>query len=162
MNGYILDTNVFNRAADGQIQLPDLHSEVHYFAAHVQLDELSATKDETRRAALLQQFFAIDPMPLPTESFVYDVSRWDLAKWGDGILFPRIKALLDARNHAKSSNIQDALIAETAIKNSLTLVSEDADLLVVVSQLGDSAVRVGQIDPSGSHSEVPRGKIRGA
>ena len=162
VNGYILDTNVFNWAADGRIQLPDLPSELHYFATHVQLDELSATKDETGRTALLHQFFAVGPMPLPTGSFVYDVSRWDLAKWGDGILFPRIKALLDARNHAKSSNIQDALIAETAIKNSLTLVSEDADLLKVVSQLGGSAVRVREIDHSGSHTEVPRGKTRGA
>jgi hypothetical protein len=162
VNGFILDTNVFNRAVDGGIRLPDLPSDLQYFATHVQLDELTATKDEIRRNALLEQFVAVGPMPLPTESFVYDVSRWDLAKWGDGILFPQIKALLDARNHAKSSNTQDALVAETAIKNSLTLVSEDSDLLQVVSQIGGSAIRVSQIDPSRPHSEVPRSKTRGA
>lgn len=156
MNGYTPDTNVLNGAADGRSQLPDLQSEVHYYATHIQVDELSATKDETRRTSLLQEFLTIDPIRLPTESFVYDVSRWDLAKWGDGILFPQIRALLDARNHAKSSNIQDALIAETAIKNSLTLVSEDADLRLVVHHLGGSAVRVGQIDPSGSRSQALR------
>ncbi len=80
--------------------------------------------------------------------------------WPNGVMesyTPRSKPFSTPGIIAKSSNIQDALIAETAIKNSLTLVSEDSDLLLVVASLAALLSESGQIDPSGSPSEAVRG-----
>ncbi len=145
MNGYILDTNVFNRVLDGQLQLPALEVGVSYFATHVQLDELAATREEPRRERLLEQFSSIAPVPIPTESFVLDVSRLDLARLGEGVLYLKIRDELNKRNKSKVNNAQDALIAETAINNALVLVTEDTDLLTVVSKEGGSAIRIHEI-----------------
>jgi hypothetical protein len=52
MTKYMLDTNIFNRVLDGDIPVVDFQ-DLHVFATHVQLDELNATKDTARAAALL-------------------------------------------------------------------------------------------------------------
>jgi predicted nucleic acid-binding protein len=46
---------------------------------------------------------------------------------------------LNQLNKAKSNNIQDALIAETALANDLTLVTEDRDLSQIVTDFGGAA-----------------------
>ena len=140
MRGYILDTNVYNLVLDGKIDLPVLAGPLSYYATHVQMDELAATPDEDRRDGLLRRFQAIPAETLPTESLVLDVSRLGHAKVSDGALFSQIRELLDARNNRKASNTQDALIAETAINNSLTLVTGDGDLLAVTRALGGLAL----------------------
>ena len=152
MNGYILDTNVFNRVLDGALRLPALDVDVSYFATHVQLDELAATRDDLRRKRLLEQFSSIAPESIPTDTFVWDVSRLDLARLGDGVLFTRIRDDLAKLNKGKLNNIQDALIAETAINNGLVLVTEDRDLRIVVSREGGSAIRIQDINPSGPNN----------
>lgn len=95
---------------------------------HIQVDEINKTKDEERRAKLLLIQASLHCKLLPTQSFVYDVSRWDHAKLGDGKLFTSLKAELDILNGRKKNNVRDALIAEAAIGNGYTLVTADADL----------------------------------
>jgi hypothetical protein len=79
---YILDTNIFNRALDGDINLGALKSNVELFATHIELAELQKTRNPMRRAALLEVFRAAGPKQIPTESAVWDVSRWDATKLG--------------------------------------------------------------------------------
>jgi predicted nucleic acid-binding protein len=126
---YILDTTVFNRLADERIHLSDISTEGVFVATHVQLDELRATplRCNGRRDELIAAFDGVGPLLVPTESFCFDVSRFDSAKWSDGQLFKSLKARLDA-GKKKASNTQDALIAEVAIVQRLTLVTADTDL----------------------------------
>jgi predicted nucleic acid-binding protein len=68
---------------------------------------------------------------------VWDVSSWDECKWGnDGDnLYEVIRDDLNKFRN-KPNNIQDALIAETAIRNALVLVTNDKDLKNVAQKHG--------------------------
>lgn len=161
MNRYMLDTNIFNKILDGNIGL-NLRGD--FFATHVQMDEILATTNECRRNQLLEIFKNILQRNWPTESSVWDVSKWDQCKWGNeekiistesfildysrmdmaklsgDDLYIKIKNSLDQRNKKKSSNIQDALIAETAIKNNLILVTNDKDLKEVFKEYSENVM----------------------
>ena len=71
-----------------------------------------------------------------TSSIVWDVSKWGRARWSDGILFRQLKERLDELNRNKTNNSKDIAIAETALKENLTLVTHDRDLARVVVELG--------------------------
>ena len=140
-SGYILDTNIFNRILDAGIESFALGNGVEVYITHVQKNELAATKTPERRSRLLEVLHTIDPAQIPTESAIWDVSEWDNAKWPkDDGLFDTILDTLDSRNDRKCNNKQDVLIAETAIRNGLILVTEDRKLAQIVSELGGKSV----------------------
>jgi predicted nucleic acid-binding protein len=132
----ILDTNVFNRIVEESVRLDGIPGCAEFYATHVQLDELRATpQDNPKREKLLAAFQQVGPHLLPTESFCWDVSRFDNAKWSDGQLFKSLKASLDAKKK-RTSNTQDALIAEVAIVQGLTLVTADKNLAETAREHG--------------------------
>lgn len=134
MPNYMFDTNIFNRILDKRIEINRFRRKANFYATHVQFDELKATSNTQRRQELISVFEEITGNnKIPSASFVLDVSRLGEAKLGDKNinLYSKIKTELDKQNNNKSNNIQDALIAETAIKNKVTLVTEDTDLLAV-------------------------------
>ena len=88
-------------------------------------------------------FTSLSPNKLITESTVWGVSNWDEAKWPDSDgLFDKIRnrvAELDKEGKKKSTaeNIaRDTLIAETAIKNKIALVSDDRNLRTATMEFG--------------------------
>lgn len=151
---YMFDTNIFNRILDRSL---DLELEDLYYVTHIQKDELMAESNEERRELLLKTFNLIQSVSIPTESAIWGVSKWDQCKWGDednattiptesfalgiskfemaklsdGDLYSKILYSLNSRKK-RSNNVQDALIAETAIKNEITLVTCDKALKDVV------------------------------
>jgi hypothetical protein len=131
---YVVDTCVFNWLADGLINSEALPSDGGFAITHIQVDEINKTKDEDRRAKLILVQVSLHCKLLPTESFLLDVSRLDHAKLGDGQLFTSIKTELDKLNRAKKNNNRDALIAEAAVQNGLTLITADEDLKSVTEQ----------------------------
>lgn len=157
--GYVLDTNVFNHLLDGTIDIAKLKGK-RLLATHVQRDEISNTKDQARREALLAVFellitehattssavagisvadgeVASASSLVPTESAVWDVSRWDEARWGaNDDVFTGMRGELDVLNKRKGNNPQDILIAETALRNNWILVTSDADLFAVITKYG--------------------------
>lgn len=134
---YVVDTNIFNKLIDGKVSLSELPADAEFVATHVQLDELNATRNLERRANLRAQFLTLSPVIEPTESIVWDVSRWDQGKWSDeNCVADAIKRELDGVNGAKGNNWQDALIAEVAVKNGYGLITGDHDLANVVRKLG--------------------------
>jgi rRNA-processing protein FCF1 len=133
---YVVDTNIINWLVDGSILLEDLPSNGQFLATHVQIDEVNKTRDEERRACLFLKFAEVSPQIVPTESFVFDVSRWDHGKWSDGVLFEKLKSSLDTLNNSKANNAKDALIGEVAVVNGYTLLTADTDLAQIVQAHG--------------------------
>lgn len=132
----MLDTNIFNAVLDGRLPIVNLPSDGGYVATHVQIDELVATKDISRRTQLLSQFEALSTERAKTTSFAFDISRFDQAKWGDGAVFKILKDALDKANGGKRNNTHDALIGETCIANGFTLLTCDFHFAEVIRQQG--------------------------
>ncbi|WP_184132061.1 type II toxin-antitoxin system VapC family toxin [Paraburkholderia atlantica] len=152
------DTNVFSDVLDGRVGIERLRTH-RLYATHIQRDEIGKTRDEARREALLAIFNELmaDMTPtssavagvsvanaacagesvVPTEAAVWDVSKWGYAKWGNGgSEFDRLRRALDERNKGTRNNVQDVLIAQTALRNGMSLLTRDADLMSAAKEFG--------------------------
>ena len=132
----VLDTNIFNKLVDGAIKIEELPPSDGFIATHIQIDELNNTANKERRAHLLLQFATMTPTVVPTDSSVWDVSRFDHSRWSNGDLVNRLKTDLDAVNGGKANNWNDVLIAEISIVNGYVLVTCDFDLANVARKHG--------------------------
>lgn len=165
----MFDTNVFNKILDEQISPETFANRVTVYVTHIQRDEILATRNPDRRSKLAKVFGDIFATSEPTESFVlghsrldeaklggervvptesavWDVSRWHEAKWADeDDLYSRLISDLNERNKSKDNNIQDALIAETSIKGGFVLVTDDADLAAVTRKYGGNSISVNEL-----------------
>jgi len=165
----MFDTNVFNRMLDGAISAHSLTGRALAYATHVQRDEINNTRDPARRAALSQVFREVVAQSVPTDSFVLDVSRldearlgggrvvstasavWGVSRWGEARftaednIYSRLKERLDGLNGSKANNVHDALIAETAIKRELVLVTDDFHLAEVTKEFGGRCLTVDEL-----------------
>ncbi len=150
----MFDTNIFNSIVKNEIDISTLKGKIKVYATHVQYDELKATNDKVLRQKFLELFEHLTN-EVPTESAIWDVSNWDQAKWGGEVvntesaifevsrygkakfggsnLCKDIWQKLDEKNGNKKNNSKDALIAETAILNNLTLITHDADLFFIIT-----------------------------
>lgn len=166
---YMFDTVVFNRILDGALDIGAFVGKARFYATHIQLDEINETSKPQRRQALLEVFNRITGRKVPTESLVLGVSRldearlgggnivpteslvwgvsaWGQAKWGDADgLYTAFKTELDTLNKSKPNNVQDTLIAETAIKNRFDLVTDDVDLCTVTKKFGGQCTSTKQL-----------------
>lgn len=133
---YIVDTSILNKLVEGDIKPGDLPSDGSFVASHVQIDEINKTKDEERRARLFLQFVAVVDDVVPTESAVMGASRIGHCKISNGGLYMKVKGDLDLLNDGKKNNVMDALIAEIAIKNGITLLTADYHLKEVAVENG--------------------------
>ena len=128
---YVVDTCIFNRIADGKLTLDQLPADVKLVSTYVQVQEINRTKDEQRRGQLFLAFAMLGTEMDPTASMIYGKTPWGLGGWGVGDAFRTIKAELDRRNGARPNNVEDALIAETALENGFGLITADSDLAEV-------------------------------
>ena len=103
MSKLMLDTNVFNEVVRGDISI-DLFKNHEIFATHIQLDEITRTKEDTVREKLESAFMAIVTTKIATSSMVWDVSRWDESSWSDGEKFNEMKQRLVELDKNKSIN----------------------------------------------------------
>jgi predicted nucleic acid-binding protein len=138
---YMLDTNVFNHVLRDSVDVHTLRAGRALFVTHIQLRELQATTNQTKRDQLRSVFREILPSQVPTESAIWDVSEWDECKWGaeDG-LFDHMLVALNRRNRCKENNRLDILIAETALRNGFGLVTDDHDLAEVFREFHGHAL----------------------
>ena len=140
---YILDTCVVNWLIDGKIDRTDLPNDGDYLITHIQVDEINRTSDhhQDRRARLSLMLHSLNVRLVPTESTVWDESRWDYTKLGDGAIYASIKRRLDSLKRRDDSNVRDALIAEVAIINGHILLTADENLATAAGEHG-GAVRL--------------------
>ena|SRR6516165_9850677 len=133
---YVVDASIINNVVDEKIDPSELPTDGEFIASHIQIDELNKTKNAGRRAQLLKQFVELDAAIVQTESIVLGSSKFGFAKFDDGLTVQALKSALDARNHGKMNNANDALIGELAIKKGFTLLTADRDLNTVVESHG--------------------------
>jgi predicted nucleic acid-binding protein len=134
MSKFIFDSNAFDKVVDGEIELKTLQNNKNqYFATHIQMDELSRTKDKIRRKNLLDIFQKIKQTELPTESIVLGISRYGHAKYGDGVTLEKLRK-------GKIKETSDSLIGEVGIKKKLILVTEDKTFRKKVNKCGGQAI----------------------
>lgn len=136
----MFDTNVFNHLLDGQIQPSDIPKGWEPIATHIQWDELNATKNEGRRADLLETFNDQVTIKVKTSSAIWGVSTWDESSWtGPESRYDEIVASLDSIR-SKPNNSSDALIGDTCLQNGFVLVTNDRALREIVDRLGGKSV----------------------
>jgi hypothetical protein len=125
---YVVETSLINQLVDGSVHADEFPKDGTFVASHIQFDELSRTTNEKRRAELLKKFAEIIEVELPTDTIVLDASRLDKSNFGDEVSYELLKAELDSRNGCKPNNVQDALIAEMAMRKGYVLLTADYDL----------------------------------
>jgi predicted nucleic acid-binding protein len=148
MPSYMFDTMIFNHILDGVFEITSFREKAHFYATHVQLDELERTPNTPKRKGLISVYEkVVGNNTVPTESFRLNESRLDKAKLGqqENNLSTIIKDDLDKLNKNKPNNCRDALIAETAIKNKIRLVTEDTDLLEVTKRLNGKCFTINEM-----------------
>lgn len=165
-SGFMFDTVAFNRIADGELPLDALAGR-RVFATHVQFDELGRTGDPARKSKLLQAFAAVMPASLPTDTAVWNDSKWGKAKWSanDGVyarLVKRIKELDSAMGKKYRDPLnptRDARIAETSIKSNLTLVTNDESLGQATRDLGGAVMTVREFVERGPRQDPDMSEV---
>lgn len=152
LHGFMLDTVIFNRLLANPDKLERL-LKFKLYATHVQLDELSQTPQKQKKKQLIGVFEKVDAETLPTTSAAWDVSDWDQAGWGnsDGLYETLLNTLEIADKNAKKKHRdpknrhRDVLIAETAIRHNLTVLTEDKTLLQTIEKCGGNASSLGYL-----------------
>jgi predicted nucleic acid-binding protein len=134
----IFDSNAFDDLLIGTINIAQLVQGGHeIYVTHIQIDEINKCSNEEKRARLFNYITELRPIKIPTESFVVGKSRIGHAKIGDGDLMDEIR-------NGNIKHTSDALIGEVAIKNQLTLITNDVRLINKVVKLGGCALTVVQ------------------
>ena len=142
----MFDTNVFDELIDHPELIGLITGCVDVVATHVQRDEINQTTCQETKTKLCRVFGDIVPDEphtrgeglVSTESTVWNISKWNSAKWTKGDnLIARIRGAVSPYAEKRYGNrTRDALIAETAIKNGFPLVTEDTKLSKQVTSLG--------------------------
>ena len=144
----MLDSNIFDKVVAQPDFVEPLIKCVDVYVTHVQPDEIDATPCSEKKESLKQALARLvqedsqsrGASQISTESSVWGISRWGQCKWTkEDNLLDSIRGNIkpDKENPNRSKNkTRDALIAETAIENGLTLVTEDGRLKKRVRKLG--------------------------
>lgn len=148
IGGLMLDTNIFGRLLQDPSKITELTSlGKPLYITHIQEDEIRDTQDvQTRQLLLGKLRVVVTEDDLPTYGFVLNVSRLDQAYLTDGVSAGKFISSLDSKTKGKvlkskpSNNPKDALIAETAHENGLTLLTDDKRLFDTAQELGYSAL----------------------
>ena len=141
--GYMLDTNIFDRLAKGQLDIGDLPRDGRFFATSIQIQELNQTKDDVLRSILINKFSELGPALNQIQTTLWGFSGWGDGGWSAvGEHFDTIKSELDLLNKKKKSNTADALIGEVSIVNNHTLITTDKDLVSVIKKHGGKVIQI--------------------
>lgn len=135
----MFDTNSFDKILSGVIPIESIKKSIslgyRYFITHIQTDELSNIPDnkKEKRTKLVLFLSIVAPSLIPTESFVLGHSRFGYAKLGTAGYYEKLL------NEGKT-NIKDAIIGDTAIKNGFIIITGDKKFTKKINELGGAVV----------------------
>jgi predicted nucleic acid-binding protein len=99
--------------------------DVELVSTHIQADEIARTPDAEKRERLQR----VPTRPTPTAGIVLDVSRLDMSAFADA-------GPIEAVRRGNPKHTEDALIAATALREDLVLVTNDHVLSRRATDLG--------------------------
>lgn len=138
---FLFDTNIFNHVLDGKIPI-GRSSECKIFVTHIQRNEITQTKSESRKAELFSVLEKISPDKTSTKTAIWCDTPWDDSEWSaNDDLYDRLLSeiiRLDEKRRKNFNQSRDARIAETAIRAGMTLVTDDRNLASVIRKFGGS------------------------
>jgi len=135
----MFDTNSFDKILTGEMPIELIKQSIslgyRYFITHIQTDELSNIPDnkKDKRAKLVLFLSAVAPSLIPTESFVLGYTRLGYGKLGTAGYYEKLL-------NENKTNIKDAIIGDTAIKNGFVIVTEDREFTKKIKSLGGTAI----------------------
>lgn len=123
----ILDTNIFVKLDEENIDPNLVKSRFKIFSSNAQLSEILADKNHTRKESRTKYYHSLSPVKLKLESGVWiDKLIWDDDQiWQDN---PSATVENIRGNSNKSNTWIDAMIAEVAKLNNLILVTHEAKI----------------------------------
>jgi len=144
--GFMLDTSAINRICDWQACEWSLRGPL--YVTDIQFQEILATRKHARRDALIGAFMSLRPTVLRPSGQIIDPEFFGFSSFHDtsfllpqgdyqpmsvGRLMPHIAAAIGSKFE---KHYRDALIAETARTEDLTLVTADKKLAQVGREFG--------------------------
>lgn len=129
---YLVDTNIFNKLADGCLRCDELPQGAELVATYVQLKEIERTRNEPRRRHLLATFSNLEPTMSPTSSTAWNMTPWNQGGWGAGDKIDEINAHLERLKPGDRGNVGDALIGATAVQKGFGLITADQSFAEVM------------------------------
>lgn len=134
MNKFMFDANCFHEISFKNLDiLNELNNE--YYVTYIQLKELENHKKylEDRKERLLKIFKLLNKEEIPIESMVFGNIVFGKTNIGNNELFNQFKRELDEIK-LEINNIEDALMAESSIKNEIIFVTSEKKLIEVIQK----------------------------
>jgi hypothetical protein len=124
---FVLDAMIYDKLASHRDCLKLLvracrAGAVEVLRTHIQEEQLKATPDATKRDRLRATMEAIPATRVPTDGAVWDLSRWDECRWGDGSSDIKLD---DIKGNSKPKHYADALLVTTAAVIADVFVTEE-------------------------------------
>ena len=146
----MFDTNIFDEFIDRPELVELITRCVNVIATHVQHDEITQITCPGKKTKLCRIFSDVVPDEphapgeglVPTESAVWNISKWNSAKWshGDDLIAQFRGSVRPDAGKRYMNSTRDALIAEAAIKNGFSLVTGDTRLRNKVMSVGGKSM----------------------
>jgi len=123
MKKIMFDTNVFDKLPEFIELIRDSATQYEYYITTIQIDELCDIPDhkiDIRKRNFLM-LADLRARLVPLSVFILGCARLGYARLGEGEVFNKIL-------NSNRSNIEDAAIADTAVYEGCTLITNDDDL----------------------------------
>jgi hypothetical protein len=135
---FFIDSNIFNKivfepGAFALVERLIRHGAIELLVTHVQIDQVADTPGEGKRKRL--QRLVPWVRVVPTHGALYDVSKYDMARYTDAAVERDIDEV------QRVNRARDALIGVTAKWDGVTLVTEDRKLRRDASALGVAVLK---------------------
>lgn len=159
---FMLDTNIFDAIVEEKTDINNLPANYEFYVTHIQKDEIDAIdkpEKQDKKKKLSSFFKELKQETIPTESFILGTSKlgnaklsrvptesavYGVSKYGEA-KYTSKDSLIKKIRKGNLKHTEDALIGETAIKNNLTLVTNDPQFLKKVISLGGKAITFKQL-----------------
>jgi predicted nucleic acid-binding protein len=149
-HGFMLDTCAINRIHDQEVSADEWTLRGRIYVTDIQMQEVAQTPEPGRRDSLLTALFSLRPSVIRPGLSLTCADAWH-ADYGHGYdnddhlnsyelsygrLVPSMAATLGGKPGKLQNRLRDALIAESARANCLTLVTSDKKLVKMALSLG--------------------------